>query len=95
MKINSKNSDELNELHLKDIDIYYNKQSFPKYPKNTFIADKTLQKYLEKMIPEEIYKLFYTNLVLYGEKCGTVYPSKAKECEIFKPVFEKYDASGK
>lgn len=95
LDINTKNSIEYYELQLKDIDNYYNKQQCPKYPSNTFIADKTLQKYLEKLIPEEIYNRFYTNLVKYGEKCGSIYPSKAKEGEIFKPVFEKYDATGK
>ncbi len=86
---------ELYLCRLKDTDSYYNKQQFPNYPKNTFTADKVLTKYLEKILPDEIYKKFYSNLVQYGEKCGTLYPSKSKDCEVFKPVLEKYDASGK
>lgn len=85
----------IRELELKDQSKYFNKQPSPEFPKNSFISDKAVQKYLNLLLPKEEYNKVYSELVKYGDKCGQVYPELAREAELFKPIFEKYDASGK
>lgn len=87
--------DRIRELEINNNDKYFNKQASPKLPANTFLADKTLEKYLRIILPSEEFQKHYENLKNYGEKCGSVYPEKAKEAELFKPIFEKYDVLGK
>jgi hypothetical protein len=77
------------------MDDLFNKQRAPEFPSNLYLADKTLIHYLHKFLPKEVLKKYESSLVKFGGDCKKILPAISKEAELFKPIFEKYDAFGK
>jgi len=58
---------------------------------NQYLEDESLKRYLQALLPSYILE----ELVPFGDKCSGEYLRMSHNAELFKPMFEQYDAWGK